>query len=343
MVTEKILPATVAVLEASQLISDKSVASPKLPLDESVAVTKFPLSEKHKLRSAPTSNGPMIKLDVVKEIPSDRSMIRKIPVALVDAISSKLHDGYTTMVGPHNLRDFEKLHGEVHGRNYEVVLVCQRKECLTIPSGPRKIQIQPHPVSDENVLGLDRLMYRGTQSEQVTTLHYACEWILVSVEMYEQVKHMFEAHHMLLIANDLQMSMPKKGKAATVDMSTINGKILKVVDYNIKEKVICCVPESMTYGQTNSSSVHRHHWCWTNSRGCFAAYSNVQLYGISAMYLLRSGSLALSKDGQSTAICETELDGNLNFLKEVNQYWKLKMNSFSFLQSSLQHTPLGLR
>ena len=65
METEKVLPATVAVLEASQLISDNSVV-----------VAKLPLGEEHKLRSAPTSNGPTIKLDVVKEIPTYTHIIQ---------------------------------------------------------------------------------------------------------------------------------------------------------------------------------------------------------------------------------------------------------------------------
>jgi len=316
---EEVIPATLAVLEASQLISDKSVA-----------VTKLPLGEKHKLlTSAPTSKGPTIKPHVVKEIPSSTHNIQRIPDTLVDAISDELH-GYTAMVGPSNQTNFKCLRGELHGEKYEVVLVCRRKERLTIPSGTRKVQFQPHPVSAENVLGLDRIMNHGTRSEQVTMLHYACELIFVSVEMYEQVKHMFEVRHMLLIANDLQTSMPKKGKAATVDMSAITCKIIKVVDFDIEKKVIYCVPETMTYAQTDSSAVHRHHWCYTGKRGCLAAHSTVQKCGISAMHLLKSGPIALSKNGQSTAICETELDGTLNFCSVVNQYCEKNNGELTF-------------
>jgi len=173
---EEVIPTTLAVLEASQLISDKRVE-----------VTKLPLGEKHKLISAPTSKGPMIKLNVVHEMPSSMCNIQRIPDNLVDDISVE-HHGYTAMVGTRNQTNFQCLHGEM----YEVVLVCQRKERLTIPSGTRRVQFQRRPVSAENVLGLEREMNRGTQSEQVTMLHYACEWIYTSVQMYEQVKDLFE-------------------------------------------------------------------------------------------------------------------------------------------------------
>jgi len=126
---------------------------------------------------------------------------------------------------------------------------------------------------------------------------------------------------MILIADDLQTSLPKKGKATTVDISAITRKIIKVVGFDIKKKFVYCVPETITYAQTRSSAVNPHHWFYTGSnRGCLAAHSTVQICGLAGMNLLKSGPLALSKNGQSTAICETELDRSLNFFSEVSQY-----------------------